>query len=100
MSELLRRAIILDTETLGLERGAGMHELAFMDLQTRHLQSFVLHANAVSVQTMPQEHTKLAGTSGDVYTAKKYNNWMEALRAPTRPDLLYRTFETVVIPSF
>lgn len=81
MSELLRRAIILDTETLGLERGAGMHELAFMDMQTRHLQSFVLNPNAVDIQTMPQEHTRLAGTSADQYTAKKYNNWMQALHA-------------------
>jgi len=81
VSELLRRAIILDTETLGLERGAGMHELAFMDVQSRNLQSFVLNPNAVTIQTMPQEHTKLASTSADQYTAHKYSNWMHALHA-------------------
>ena len=79
MSDLLRQALILDTETLGLRRGAGMHELAFMDLQTQHLQSFVLRPNAVSVQTVPQEHTRLAGSSADRYTGHRFDNWMQAL---------------------
>ena len=84
MSQLLRNAIILDTETLGLERGAGMHELAIMDVQAQHVRSFVLDPNAVTVQTMPQEHTGLAGTAGDKYTAHKYGSWMEALRTQVR----------------
>ena len=80
MSSLLRNSIILDTETLGLERGAGMHELAFFDLQRRHVESFLLNPNAVTVQTaVPQEHTRLAGSVADQYTAHKYGNWMERL---------------------
>lgn len=79
MSDLLKNAIILDTETLGLERGAGLHELAVFDLQKNHVQAFVLKPNAVTVQTIPQEHTKLAGSLTDQYTAHKYGTWMQAL---------------------
>jgi len=79
VSDLLKNAIILDTETLGLERGAGMHELAIFDLQRNHVQGFVLKPNAVTVQTIPQEHTKLAGSLTDKYTAHKYGTWMQAL---------------------
>jgi endonuclease YncB( thermonuclease family) len=81
MNNLLRNAIILDTETLGLERGAGLHELAFMDLQRRHVEAFVLQPNAVTVQTIPQEHTRLAGAASDRYTSHRYGTWMEALHA-------------------
>lgn len=79
-SSLLRNSIILDTETLGLERGAGMHELAFMDLQSKHVQSFVLEPNAVHIQAAtPQERTGLAGAAADKYTARTYSTWQDAL---------------------
>jgi len=80
MSSLLRNSIILDTETLGLDRGAGMHELAFMDMQSRHVRSFVLQPNAVHVRAATQqERTKLAGAGGDVFERQKYGSWTQAL---------------------
>lgn len=81
MTNLLKNSIILDTETLGLDRGAGIHELAFFDLDTRHVQEFILNPNAVSIQAVtPQERTRLASAYADKYTSATASTWSGILR--------------------
>lgn len=80
MSEILKNSIILDTETLGLERGAGMHELAIYDLNRKFLQAFVINPNSVTViPKKRQEYTKAASTWKDVYIGNEHATWMDAL---------------------
>ena len=77
---VLTQAVLLDTETLGLRRGAGIHELALLDLHKREVRGWVLKANAVQVQAAAsQELTGLASAYRDQYIRRQPRSWMEAI---------------------
>lgn len=79
---LLQNALILDTETTGLTRGSGIHELALFDLENRSLREYILEANYVQVQaSKAQEHTKLASSPLDHHQGVYPTRWMDAIRA-------------------
>lgn len=82
MSDLLRNAVLLDTETFGLGRGDVMHELAFYNMESRDLHAYSLLPERINVRNpTPQELTKLAGYKGDIFELIKYNTYQQALHA-------------------
>jgi endonuclease YncB( thermonuclease family) len=81
---LLQNALILDTETLGLERGSGIHELAIYDFNTRSVKSYVVGANYVEVDAaIDQDISKLATSPLDKHKLIRSNRWMDAIAART-----------------
>lgn len=78
---LLQNALLLDTETLGLQRGAGMHELAIYDLQTSAMHEYILKPNMVQIAAATaQEHTKLATSASDLHRLVRADRWTDILR--------------------
>ncbi len=64
---LLQNAILLDTETMGLQRGSGLHELAIFDLQTKKAYEYLFKPNlVVSMGGPKQDILQLATTRYDV----------------------------------
>ena len=87
MHPLLRQAILLDTETLGLHRGAGMHELAILDLESKRLRSWVFDPNTVEIQPgAVQEHTRLASAATDRAIRHERRTWMEIINLQMSMD--------------
>lgn len=79
--QLLQNAIILDTETLGIQRGAGMHELAVFNLETQALHEYILKPNMVQVASATaQEHTRLATSTLDIHQLVNAPNWIDIIR--------------------
>ena len=79
---LLQNALILDTETTGLTRGSGLHELAIYDLEQQKIHEYVVKPNYVETYTNPlQEHTKLASSPGDLHIGQAPDRWMDVFRA-------------------
>jgi endonuclease YncB( thermonuclease family) len=80
---VLTNAVLLDSETTGLSRQAGLHELAILDLQKRHVRGYVVAPNAVDVQlATPQERTGLASAYRDTYKrvpTTKSTTWMDII---------------------
>jgi len=63
---LLQNALILDIETLGLQRGSGITEMAIYNLSTREATEWKIAPNMVlSKGTRPQDVVKLASTATD-----------------------------------
>lgn len=86
---LMHRSIVLDSETLGLNRGVGTHEISWVDVDLRHVQEFILQANAVAVQARTaQERTGLASAYADTYTARPAGG--------TWPDVIHEQVEAKV----
>lgn len=78
---LLQNALFLDTETLGLDRGSGLHELAVYDLESRTLHEYILKPNMVNVATATaQESTRLATSSLDIHKLISDKNWLNIIR--------------------
>lgn len=78
---LLRNALILDTETLDLHRGSGMHQLALFNPVTRSARQFNFSGNRVQVQNAIQQD--LAGmVSSPLDRARLVTGiqWPEAIR--------------------
>jgi endonuclease YncB( thermonuclease family) len=82
MHKLLRNAVLLDTETLGLEKGHGLHEVAVFDLNTKAAHEFVLTPNWVNVikSRIKQEHTHLATSKADVSELIRHTDWMSVIK--------------------
>jgi len=79
---MLQNGLVLDTETTGLDRGSGMHELAFYDIDKRKISEFILDPNYVETYTSPlQETTRLASSPSDVHIGKSPKQWMDVYRA-------------------
>lgn len=80
MNDLLRNAIILDTETTSLRRGAGIHELATFDVASNQFSEFIVKPNLVSVTPYtPQDVTKLVSSSKDIHKRVPVGTWQEAI---------------------
>ncbi len=81
MNKLLANALLLDTETLGIQRGAGVHELAVYDLGTGVLNEFLLTPNMVQTQAATkQEHTRLATSAQDVHRLVEASSWQDIIK--------------------
>lgn len=83
----LQNGLVLDTETTGLTRGSGIHELAFFDRVKKTISEFILNPNYVETQASPlQEHTRLASSSQDVHVGKAPKTWLHVYRAQLAMD--------------
>lgn len=77
---LLRNALIADSETTRLRRGAGLHEFSFFDVAKRQVKEFIVAPNAVQLQArVPQDVTGLASSSKDIHTRLAVNSWQETI---------------------
>ena len=65
--DLLKNALILDTETTGLARGSGIHELAIFDLDKQEVHEYLLKPQLVFARDRNhlQDVTRLASSSLD-----------------------------------
>lgn len=82
MDHLLRNAIILDTETTSLRRGAGIHEVAIYDLEKMLAKEWILEPNYIRVtNTTPQDVAKFSTSHRDIHTSVKVNKWSDAIIA-------------------
>lgn len=83
--ELLKNAVILDTEATGLTRGSGIHELAIFDLDKMQVTEYLLNPQLVAVAAKTaQEKTRLASSAKDIHTiVKGINTWKELITAQT-----------------
>ena len=78
MNPLTRNAIILDSETTSLRRGAGIHEYAFYDIQKKHISEYILNPNYVKVTPhTPQDVVKLVTSSKDLHLRQSVDTWMQ-----------------------
>ena len=78
---LLTNSGIADSETLGLERVAGIHEFAYYDLDTQRLHNFFLRPHVVTGSAKPgQEYTALASSYKDKHVLHKFSNWGSAIK--------------------
>lgn len=72
------RSIILDTETLGLQRGAGIHSVGIYSFSENRAREYHLSPNAVHIDTaVHQDWTKLAGNWKDTHTLSEPGSWGE-----------------------
>lgn len=78
-NQLLINALILDTETLGLERVGAIHQLAIYSYSTNTVKEWFFKPNLYSVTAPVQEHTKLSSSAGDVYTATAEPTWKDTV---------------------
>lgn len=80
MNQLLRNAIILDTETTSLRRGAGIHELALYEMQSKKLTEYILHPNLVEVTPhTPQDVVNFVSSSKDLHRRIDVSSWQQAI---------------------
>ena len=83
--DLLRNAVIMDTETTGLARGSGIHELAIFDIDKQQVYEYLLKPQLVAVDvTNPQEMTRLATSATDVHQiVQGIDSWTDLMTAQT-----------------
>ena len=84
--ELLKNAIILDTEASGLARGSGIHEIAIYNLETRHVYEYIVKPQlARSRHVNPlQDSARLSSTKSEVFElVPNINSWPELIVAQT-----------------
>ena len=83
--DLLKNAIIMDTETTGLGRGSGIHELAIFDLDKMQVNEYLLNPQLVAVSAKTaQEKTKLATSARDRHSiVGGIKTWQELITAQT-----------------
>ena len=80
MHPLLRQALILDTETTGLARGSGIHELAVYSMADRRLVEYLLDPNLVAVQAgVQQDELRLASSVADTHRRVPVSSWRQAI---------------------
>lgn len=78
---ILDNSIILDTETLSLRRGAAIHELATLDLQSGQLHEYILDPQtAVQLSPAEQDLTKMSASSKDVFVLEAHDNYKQAIQ--------------------
>ena len=78
-NQLLINALILDSETLGLERVGGIHQLAIYSYATNTVKEWFFRPNLYSVSAPVQEHTKLSSSQADVYTPTGADSWKQTI---------------------
>jgi hypothetical protein len=79
---LLGDSVILDTETLSLSRGAGMHEIAIYNLTTNKVKEFILDPNIIQAvsKDKAQEFLGLASSSKDMHQyVPGMKTWQDAI---------------------
>jgi endonuclease YncB( thermonuclease family) len=80
MDNLLRNAVILDTETTGLHRGAGLREATVFDTDTRKATEYLLDPNRVRVTpSTPQDVVKFVSSSKDVHSRIDADTWQKII---------------------
>lgn len=82
MSDLLRNALIMDSETLGLGRGSFIHELALYDFESRTVKEWILTPRAVTTTggDPRQDALKLTSRAGEKHVAHSFKTWKEAIQ--------------------
>lgn len=79
--DLIRQAIVMDTETLGLSRGEGLRELAVYNLESRQGTEFLLTPNFVRVAPSDtREVTKLTTSTRDIHKLVTHAKWMQVYK--------------------
>ena len=82
MHNLLRDAIILDTETLGLKRGSGIYELATFDVNSGVSRQYdITPSRVVSSVSNAQDLAKLVSSSADKHVLEKADYWRDVIAA-------------------
>ena len=85
---LLERAVILDSETLGLSRGSGIHQIATYTYASNKVQSWTLDPSIVVVKSaQAQDITKLASSAFDQHRLVEFETWKQSLEALINIDL-------------
>lgn len=80
MDSLLRNAVILDTETTGLHRGAGLREATVYDVDSRKAVEYLLDPNRVRVTpSTPQDVVKFVSSSKDVHSRIDADTWQKII---------------------
>jgi hypothetical protein len=81
MSDLLRNALVLDTETLGLGRGSPIHELALYDFESRTVKEWILDPRAVAVTggKTKQDILRFSSSASDIHQAVEFKDWQSAI---------------------
>jgi endonuclease YncB( thermonuclease family) len=78
---LLKHALILDTETLGLKRGVPIHEIAIYSFDKQEAYEYLLKPRMVEVAgSTAQDFTRLASSVNDEHFARGFPNWREAIK--------------------
>jgi endonuclease YncB( thermonuclease family) len=77
---LLRNALILDTETLSLDRGSGIRELAIYSFEKREIYDLVIKPNFIAIKnTATDEALALVTRSSDTHTLYQASTWGQLL---------------------
>lgn len=80
MDPLLRRAVILDTETLGTHRGAGIHETAIYDFETNQVREWILNPNRIQIKSRTTQDVSLHRTHPlDEHVRQNLATWRAAI---------------------
>jgi endonuclease YncB( thermonuclease family) len=79
--QLLKNAVVADSETTGLNRGSGIGEIAIYDLDTRTVYEYLPDPRlAITKQASPfGDVTKLAGSAGDITESVDYKTWRDLI---------------------
>lgn len=78
---LLKHALILDTETLGLQRGSPIHEVAIYNFDTKEAYEYILKPRMVEIEgSQAQDLTRLASSVYDVHHAVDFPDWRTAVK--------------------
>ena len=85
---LLQNAVILDTETTGLARGSGIHEISILDLDRQHLHEMLIKPNMVVTDGNPrQELTRLSSSPLDTHKGYYPDEWTDVMAAQASIDM-------------
>lgn len=80
----LLRGVIADSETLGLQRNAPIHEFAVYDMADKSLVEYIVDPYMVDLEAgdaRQERTTNLASSKYDSYKKKSFNTWGEAIGA-------------------
>jgi endonuclease YncB( thermonuclease family) len=85
---LLKHALILDTETLGLQRGMPIHEVAMYNFDTKEAYEYLLKPRMAVIEgSAAQDLTRLASSAMDVHRAVDFPDWRTAIQEVTAMSL-------------
>jgi len=80
-TDLLKNAVLLDTETLGLARGSPIHEIAFYDFEKQSVSEYLIKPKMVQTQGIrDQDVTRLVSSAYDTHTGVQFDNWTKAIQ--------------------
>ena len=94
MSNLVRNAVILDSETTNLHRGAGFREATVFNTDTARAVEYILSPNRVQVTpATPQDVVKFVSSSKDIHTRIPVNDWKKVIIQELFSELGIKTNE-------